>query len=71
MCFLDNLNKFFEHVIVNRDDHLKIEKVLSNNQYGFKTERSTTDAALKLKKIASAAIKKRTLCTAVSLDTGN
>ena len=72
LCLLDSLNKLFERVVVNRlSDHLERKKVLSNSQYGFRTERCTADAALKLKRIATAAIKKRQFCAAVSLDIQN
>ena len=56
---LSHKNKLFERVVVNElDDYLAVKKVLSNSQYGFRTECSTVDAALNLKKMASAAIKK-------------
>ena len=72
LCLLDTLSKLFERIVLDRlDNHLVRKKVLSNSQYGFRTERSTADAALKLKMIAARAIRKRQFCAAVSLDIKN
>jgi hypothetical protein len=72
LCLLDNCGKLFERTIVTRlEKHLERRRVISRSQYGFRTGRSTADAALQLKKIASAAMKKRQFCAAVGIDISN
>ena len=72
LCLLDTVGKIFERTIVDRlENHFRAKKTIASSQYGFRTGRSTVDAAIRLKTITQAAMRKRQFCAAVSLDIQN
>ena len=69
LCLLENVGKLLERVIANRlESYLKERDIISSSQYGFQTGRCTSDAGIRLKRIAESAIATRQFCAAVSLD---
>lgn len=51
LCLLDCAGKLLEKILDNRIRHfLESTKALADSQYGFRKERSTTDAIIKLRK---------------------
>lgn len=74
ICLIDELGKTFERVLAERISIWQMdnpESDLSNNQFGFRMNRSTCDALLLVKRITSLAVKKGGFAFVVSLDISN
>ncbi|KAL4100909.1 hypothetical protein QTP88_020934 [Uroleucon formosanum] len=76
LCLLNTVEKFFERIIkVRIEENLIGETELSERQFGFRKGRSTTDALEAVmgvvNKAASGPLRKRELCTVVTLDVAN
>ena len=71
--FLSEITKFFERVVARRLQH-HLEGTgpdLSDQQYGFRSGRSTMDAILEVKSYAQDAVARGDGVLAVSLDIAN
>jgi len=73
---LNTVGKFFERVIKRRlEIHLSSTNGLSENQYGFRSGKSTIDAISKametVEKASSGPLRRRQLCVLVALDVAN
>lgn len=74
ICLLSEVGKTFERVIVGRiSDWMKEQQMaqLSDDQYGFRENRSTCDALIRVKKTIEQATKEGGYAVAVSLDIKN
>lgn len=73
IVLLDEVAKFFERILAGRIiQHLKeMGPDLAEQQYGFRTNRSTVDAILELKRLAQEAVNQGESLVAVSLDIAN
>ncbi|KMQ85608.1 reverse [Lasius niger] len=74
ICLLNEIGKTFERVIADRiwnwiDEHP--EAGLSDNQFGFRTKRSTCDALKKEKRVTKEAVAEGGVAIAVGLDIAN
>ncbi|KMQ89537.1 reverse [Lasius niger] len=74
ICLINELGKTFERVLAERIFLWQMDNSgsdLSNNQFGFRKNRSTCDALLLIKRITSSAVKNEGLAFIVSLDISN
>lgn len=74
ICLLDEIGKTFERIISDRlldwmRDNPEMD--LSENQYGFRKKRSTCDALLRVKAIATNAVNEGGVAIAIRLDIEN
>lgn len=74
ICLLDEIGKTFERVIADRindwlDSHEQFS--LSSNQYGFRRNRSTIDALLRVHELVNSATSEGGFAIAVGLDISN
>ena len=69
ITLLPSLGKLLEKIIKNRIDyHMESENLFHNSQIGFRKEKSTNDALLRIKQNISWAIKEKQYCIIVYLD---
>ncbi|XP_050561732.1 uncharacterized protein LOC118274342 [Spodoptera frugiperda] len=73
ICLLDEVSKLFERVIAERlVEHLsRVGPDLSECQYGFRQQRSTIDAILRVRSLSDQAVSRGGVALAISLDIVN
>ncbi|CAK1597372.1 unnamed protein product [Parnassius mnemosyne] len=73
ICLLDEIGKLFERIVAGRlNRHLsRVGPDLADSQFGFRRERSTIDAIMRVRSLSEQAISQGGVALAVSLDIVN
>lgn len=73
ICLLDEIGKSFERIILRRIESWMLDKegILSQNQFGFRRNRSTTDALMMVTNLIEEEISTGGVAIAVSIDIKN
>lgn len=72
ICLLNDISKILEYLLKTRlEAHIALRGGLSDNQFGFRSGRSTDDAVRHLNDSVTKEVNNRRFCLAVSLDIKN
>ncbi|CAK1602591.1 unnamed protein product [Parnassius mnemosyne] len=73
ICFLDEIGKLFERIVATRlNGHLsRVGPDLADSQFGFRRERSTVDAIIRVRSLSEQAVSQGGVALAISLDIVN